>query len=338
MKKIIFIFVIALMTVFSVNAQTAIETPKFFDNMYVGVQGGATTPLDFQNVFPVNGVAGITLGKELTPVFGVEVEGNAWFNDNHFVRSSHTFVKATNVSVNGTMNLMNLFAKYKGEPRRFEMKTNAGLGWLHYWNCGGSNAMTAKTALDFDFNLGKNRAHTLTLSPGVYWNLSETGNIKFNKNLAQFAVMAGYTYHFKTSNGTHSFRLYDIGEMNDEINKLRADLAKKPTEVIKEVKVPVHDVNVVEKTYVVQFAQNSSLLTGENMDVLNNIPVGTNVTVVGTASVEGSKAHNDILSEDRANAVTSYLTDRGVNVVSSNGIGSSNGPTSNRLVIVTVTK
>ena len=81
--------------------------------------------------------------------------------------------------------------------------------------------------------------------------------------------MVGYTYHFKTSNGTHSFKLYDVGKMNDEINKLQADLARKPKEVVKEVKVPVAKVIPVEKTYVIQFAQSSSLLTSENMEVLN---------------------------------------------------------------------
>lgn len=336
MRKIIFSFVIIMMTVLSVNAQTAIETPKFFDNMYFGIHGGATTPLDCRDVFPVNGVAGITLGKNLTPVFGVEFEGNAWFNDNHFVRSSHTFVKATNVSMDGTVNLTNLFGKYKGVPRKVELKTNTGLGWLHYWNCGKANALTAKTALDLDVNVGKTKAHTFTLSPGVYWNLSETGKIQFNKQYAQLGVMLGYTYRFKTSNGTHNFKLYDVGAMNEEINQLQSDLARKPKEVVKEVKVTEQRMVPVEKTYVIQFAKNSSLLTGENMEILNRIPVGSKVTIVGTASVEGSKSHNDELSEERANVVTTYLRDRNVEVVSSKGIGSSNGPTSNRLVIVTL--
>ena len=33
----------------SVNAQIARETQKTFDNVYVGVQGGAFTPLDFNS-------------------------------------------------------------------------------------------------------------------------------------------------------------------------------------------------------------------------------------------------------------------------------------------------
>lgn len=341
MRKFILTFVIALMTVFSVNAQTVIETPKFFDNFYMGIQGGATTPLDFNKVFPVNGVAGMNIGKDITPVFGVEVEGNVWFNDNHFIYRPYTFVKATNVGINGTMNLTNFFAGYKGKPRVFEVKTNAGLGWLHYWNCGKQNAMSAKTALDFDFNVGKNRAHTFTLSPGVYWNLTNRGfegKPQFDKNYAQFAVFAGYTYHFKTSNGTHAFKTYDIGVMNDEINRLRAELEKKPKEIIKEVQVVKHEVEPVELTYVVQFAQGSSLITAESMAVLNRVPANVKVDIVGTASVEGSDEFNMNLSVERANAVAQYLRDRRVVVNSVKGVGERNGDTSNRLVMVTVVR
>ena len=49
-------------------------------------------------------------------------------------------------------------------------------------------------------------------------------------------------------------------------------LAKKPTEVVREVRVVSKDVEMVNETYVVQFAQNSSLLTGEFMDVLHYCP------------------------------------------------------------------
>ena len=67
-------------------------------------------------------------------------------------------------------------------------------------------------------------------------------------------------------------------------------LAKKPTEVVREVRVVSKDVEMVNETYVVQFAQNSSLLTGEFMDVLNIIPTNVKVDVVGSASVEGTAA------------------------------------------------
>ena len=340
MKKFIISFVIMMMAVFSVNAQTAIETPKLFDNVYVGVQGGVFTPMDFNSVFPLNAAAGLKVGKQLTPVSGVEAEGLVFFNENNLLRWTNTFVKATNVGLNGTVNLSNLFNGYTGTPRTFEVKTNVGLGWIHYWNAGDYNGISGKTALDFDFNLGKNKAHTVSVTPGVFWNLMPTRyhDFKFDKRRAQLGVMVGYTYHFKTSNGTHAFKLYDVGEMNRTIADLNARLAQKPTEVVREVRVVENNVETVNETYVVQFAQNSALLTGEFMDVLNNIPTNVKVNVVGSASVEGTADYNQKLSMDRANAVAAYLRDRGVTVCDVTGVGASNGPTSNRLVVVSVVK
>ncbi|MBQ2060998.1 MAG: OmpA family protein, partial [Prevotella sp.] len=65
------------------------------------------------------------------------------------------------------------------------------------------------------------------------------------------------------------------------------------------------------------------------------IAAGKHVEIVGTASPEGSAEKNQILSQDRANAVKSYLEGRGVIVDSAVGKGVQ-GTTSNRLAIVTV--
>ena len=81
MKKFLMTFSLLLSVLF-VNAQIATENSKILDNTYVGVEIGATTPLNFNSVFPINPVAGIKFGKELTPVFGLEVEGLATFGDN----------------------------------------------------------------------------------------------------------------------------------------------------------------------------------------------------------------------------------------------------------------
>ena len=127
MKKFLFILV-ALFTMLSANAQIATENSKLTDNIYVGVGGIFTTPLDFNSVFPLNAGAVLKIGKNITPIFGLEAEGAVLFNDNNFGRWTPTFVKLTNVGLNGTINLDNLFAGYKGTPRTFEVSTNTGLG------------------------------------------------------------------------------------------------------------------------------------------------------------------------------------------------------------------
>jgi outer membrane protein OmpA-like peptidoglycan-associated protein len=342
MKKFIFVMV-AMFAAIGASAQVATENQKLLDNVYVGVEAGVATPLNFKNIFPLNTVAGIKLGKELTPVVGLEVEGLVFFNDNHYQRWTKTFVKGTNVGLNGTINLMNLFKGYQGAPRFFEVKTNTGLGWMYFWNAK-HHTLTAKTALDFNFNLGREKAHTLFVSPGVYWNLHNEGAIQFNKKYAQFAIFAGYVYHFKTSNGTRHFKTYDVGAMNAEINrlaaengKLRNDLANKPVataavaQAVKTEPKAVKEVQYVEGTYIVNFAKNSYELDADAKKVLDS--VGGTVDILGYASPDGSAEYNKELSQKRADAAAEYLKARGVKVNSAVGKGVV-GKASNRIVIV----
>ena len=313
-------------------AQTAYEKSKILDNTSTSVVGGATTPLDFNSVFPINGVAGIKLQKDLTPVFGLNVEGLASFGDNHY-GSASTVVKSINTGLNGVINLSNLLCGYNGTPRKFEVSTETGIGWLHSWT-GHSNYLTSKTGAILSFNLGKEKAHSIIINPTIYWNLSKTGKIQFNKNHAQLGLLIGYVYHFKTSNGTHSFKTYNIGAMNDEINNLKAELAKKPTEIVKEVIKTEVITNTIGNT-VVFFAQNSSKLTGTAMAELSKIPSGSKVSIIGSASPEGSAEYNQKLSEKRAETVSKFLSRNGVIVENCIGTGVTD-TTSGRIATITI--
>ncbi len=377
MKKFIFTLAIAMMAVISVSAQTATEDSKVLDNTYVGVEAGVSTPLNFNSMFPVNPVVGVKLGKEFTPVFGLEIEGVAGFGDNvynygynsstlagwegaynlHKNGHTNTFVKTTNVGLNGVINWSNLLLGYKGTPRFFEVKTNTGIGWLHYFgrpNAVGvnlpvhRNALTAKTAIDLAFNFGSNKAHTITVSSGVYWNLTADGHVKFDKTYAQLGVMVGYTYHFKTSNGTRHFKTYDIGAMTAEISHLNDELAKKPkeVEVIKYVdRVVINNNNApatnafgnatgfgVSET--VYFAFNSAELDARAKEALDKLGQNGVYVIDAYASSEGSTAYNLKLSQRRADAVKAYLESRGAKVESATGHGVQFGTTTGRVAVV----
>lgn len=324
-------FTLILSALFA-NAQIATENSKIFDNVYFGVEVGASTPLNLNSVFPLNSTAGLKLGKEITPVVGFEVEGQVFFNDNNVGRWTNTFVKGTNVGLNGTLNLSNLFWGYKGTPRVFEVKTNTGFDWLHKWKSGGDNALLAKTALDLDFNVSK--SSTISLSPGVYWNIVDyNAPVMFNKNKAQLSLMASYLYHFKTSNGTRHFKTYDVGAMIGEIDRLNYELSQKPTEVevVKYVETVKTVSDVIQKQFVVQFAQNSSVLSDEAKEVLDGVK--GRVSVVAYASPEGTKEYNEMLSEKRAAVIADYLTKKNVKVISYRGLGCIN-ETSNRIGII----
>jgi len=330
MKKLILMLALFSAVVMGANAQIATQNSNGLDNIGIGVTAGVSTPLDFNSIFPLNTNVGLKITKDITPVIGFQLEGLAMLNDNHFSKAK-TVVKAFNVGVNGTINLSNALWGYKGTPRTFEVSTVAGIGWLHECDIV-DNSLTAKTGLDFAINLGKAKAHSLVITPAVYWNLNKIDHIQFNKHASQLAVNLTYVYHFKTSNGTHHFKTYDIGAMNDEINQLKAELAKKPTVVKEVIKEPVVVTNGTTK-WVIPFEYGKSTLTNEAKFVLNQIGENAIVDVTATASPEGSVEFNQKLSEARAKSVADFLTNRGVKVNSA--VGKGIDPTKGKTAVVT---
>ena len=349
MKKFILSLMVMLTVMLSsANAQIAYQKADFLDNVYVGLNGGVSSPLDFNSVTPFNAQAGVKVGKNWSPVFGTNIEGTAVFGDNHFA-DSHTFVKATYVGLNGTLNLTNLFLNYNPD-KVFETSLEAGLGWIHNYHTptptnidGHANYLGAKTGVILAWNIGNNKAWQLYAEPSVYWNLSKTDKIQFNKHNAQLAVSVGVVYKFKTSNKTHNFKVYNIydytsalEEARDRIAALEAqntELSKRPTETYNVVKETNKETVVYSQDVLtVSFLQNSAELTQDAKNILDKVSASLPVKVIGSTSPEGTTRRNSELSVQRANAVAKYLKSRGVKVVSAEG--NEHG----RIAVVTVVK
>ena len=348
MKKFLFMFALLFCAIVGVNAQKAYEVSKVFDNVSIGITGGISSPLNFNSVTPFNTNFGLKLQKDFTPVVGVQVEGLAFVNDNNF-SDLKTWVKATNVGVNNVVNMTNLFCGYNGSPRTFEVSTVAGLGWLHSWS-NHCNNLSAKSGVDLAFNLGNDKQHSIVVTPAVYWNLTNSDKVQFNKNHAQPALNVSYVYHFKTSNGTRHFKVHDIGLKNDLINKLKEEnigyenivksLNNEKSDLNKEIKKLNErcETLVDNVLWAVQFKQGSSELSSDAKKLLDKvIKLNKPVDVVATASPEGSKSVNDALSEKRATAVANYLINNGVTVKSIKGVGVKTKE-SNRLGLITLAK
>lgn len=348
MRKLILMMAV-MFCALTASAQIAYEKAKAFDNTYLGVQAGVTTPLALSEVFPVNANAGVKFGKEFNTVLGLEAEGTVWMGSHragneygwiHWDRDlQHNTFRALYAGVNGTANITNALKGYKGSPRWFEAKAVAGLGWGRYFNSNAKdqNFLACKTGLDFMFNLGKKKAHSIVIEPVVYWQINRHGDWGFHRDYAQLGIELGYVYHFKTSNGTHSFKTYDVGAMLDEISRLNEELAQKPREIeiikyVEVVKVDTVNTDPVPASTYVMFAQGSAQLTDEAKAALDNV-TGT-VAVKATASPEGAAAYNKRLSDRRAAAVADYLTARGIKVASQKGLGVQ-GKASNRVAVVT---
>ena len=349
MKKFILSLMVMLTVMLSsANAQIAYQKADFLDNVYVGLNGGVSSPLDFNSVTPFNAQAGVKVGKNWSPVFGTNIEGTAVFGDNHFA-DSHTFVKATYVGLNGTLNLTNLFLNYNPD-KVFETSLETGFGWIHNYHTsiptnidGHADYLGAKTGVILAWNIGNNKAWQLYAEPSVYWNLSKTDKIQFNKHNAQLAVSVGVVYKFKTSNKTHNFKVYNIYDYTSALEEARdriaaleaqnAELSKRPTETYNVVKETNKETVVYSQDiFTVSFLQNSAELTQDAKNILDKVSVSLPVKVIGSTSPEGTTRRNSELSVQRANAVAKYLKSRGVKVVSAEG--NEHG----RIAVVTVVK
>lgn len=346
MKKFIFSLVMMLTMFIGVaNAQSNYASSSHFtDNWSVSLSGGVVTPF---NHFFADGsttpIVVVGVDKYVTPWLGFGIEGRTSIGtgDNFNI---HTAFDMVNVSVNGEFNLVNMFA-FDGTRRMFEPVVYMGLGWGHvncsdYNNVGFLNHTTAtrnyltyRAGVEFNFNLGKEHAWAIVVNPSVVW-----GNIcngRLDKRCGNFELTAGVVYHFKTSNGTHSYtkaRLYDAAEVA-ALNARIAELeARKPVVVNRVVNQTIVAPVTPESTYAVSFTQNSAELSDEAKAALDNIPTDVTVNIAGSTSPEGTSRRNTVLAVERANAVAEYLRSRGVTV------NEVRGGDAGRVAVITIQK
>ena len=374
MKKIVASLVLC-MAVIAANAQKAVEGNKFTDNWSVGFNAGGTTPLTHSAFFKnMRAVLGVGLDKQVTPVLGLGFEAMTSIN----TTTSRTAFDNTNLSVLGTLNLSNLFGGYAGAPRLFEVETVTGIGWLHYAVNGESdlNSMSSKLGLNFNFNLGEEKAWTLAFKPALVYDMSADGtdNVCFNANRAAWEFTAGLKYHFSCSNGKHYFTIVkpynqsEIDALNDQINNMRreaddnaaalknanqkaADLEKALNDCKNQApKVITETVTNNKKTLesVVTFRQGGTSVESSQTPNVERIATylknhkNATVSIKGYASPEGNADVNARIAKQRAESVKNMLINRykiAANRITAEGQGVGNmfeEPDWNRVSICTI--
>jgi len=261
MRKLFLTLVAAALTV-SVSAQEkeVVTAHKTFDNWYLGINGGAATPMQkygdagFMKGFAPN--AGLRLGKNFTTSFGVAFDATAYIeSEEKSLMMTRTFVDFITVDALGTFNVFNFFGGYLGKPRRVELIALGGLGWMHQF--GGlfphANGINSKAALDLAFNLGSGRAVQLYLEPAVVFGLWDNGridkvlghsysNFKFDSRYGLFQLNLGLNFKFGTSNGTKNFAFAllrdqsEIDDLNVRINELRDESDSKDRRIARDIR------------------------------------------------------------------------------------------------------
>ena len=332
----------AVVMAMSVSAQTVTES-KTFDNFYIGINGGVATATTghgwLKNLQPN---AGLRIGRNFTPVFGMAVESNAYFkNTNGF--TTGTLVNALNTSLLGTVNLTNWFGGHKGEPRVFEVSALYGLGWGHIFGTPTeeykTDMLTSKVGLDFAFNFGSDKQWQFYLEPAIIYSLNGNGyqGVKYDIDRSVVQLNAGIVYKFKNSNGTHNFKIAELRDqseidaLNAQVNSLRGELSGKDSELdakdrkiadlekaledCKNSKQPVYvrPVTATNLQPTVLFRQGKSVIDPAQYAPIELIATymknhpEAKVEIKGYASPEGSAEINQKLSEERAEAVKNAL-------------------------------
>ncbi|KGF40217.1 OmpA family protein [Prevotella denticola DNF00960] len=229
MKKLVLMLAAVSMAA-SVSAQTVAES-KTFDNIYVGINGGvATKTTGHKWLSDLDPNAGIRVGRYFTPVFGLAVEGNAYFSNKPW-GSTGTVVRATNVSLLGTVNLSNWFGGYKGEPRVFEVSALYGLGWAHLFTndkafkeltSGQRNRMTSKAALDFAFNFGSEKQWQVYVEPSInfaFLGQSTKKTARIKNTLPPTTELVDYTTDYGYKAGSNAGQpAYNINNSFVQLN------------------------------------------------------------------------------------------------------------------------
>lgn len=341
MKKLLLFAALAAGTV-GASAQTMAMMPqKFSDNWSIGVEGGVTTPMNHSPFFKnMRGMAGIHLQKQMSPVFGMGVEGiwdvntSSWNGRTH----STTVFDRQYVGLYGSVNLFKLFGGYAYNSM-FNMEVVGGAGWGHYFQnepVKDYNFFATKVGLNFNFNVSDRV--TLSLKPSVIYDMTSKPHAQttasYDKNLATFNLMAGVSV--RLGNGFEYVRAYDADEvaaLNNQINDLRGQLDacantaaaldarnrqldaelnacknRKPTVVTK--------TDVQNNLYSVRYVNFKIGRTNITADQMPNVEAiadylkhhdKSTVVIKGYASQDGPKDLNERLAAQRAESVKNTL-------------------------------
>lgn len=342
MKNIITASALLLGTMATASAQQAIETPKFGDNWSLGINGGVTTPMSNHPFFgSMRPTIGLNLGKKLTPVFKVGIEGDFAINTST-VRGPHssTAFDDSYIGAYGAVDLFNLFGGYPGYMRPFNIEAQAGAGWGHRFESSVKdiNYFGTKVGLNFNFNVSDNV--TINVSPAIIWNMTgepvAQSTASYSVGRSNFNLTAGVAYNFG-GNGFKVVRPYDQAEvdaLNGQINNLRGTVSRQDREKAyldsanraltneleqlrnRPAKVETVVKNNLESVRYVFFKIGSSVIGADqqpNVEMiaayLNNHP-GSKVVIKGYASKDGPEDLNIRLANQRAQSVKDALMKR----------------------------
>lgn len=335
MKKTIFSLVLSLSVLSGIAQENALKQYGFGSNWYIQLQGGGSYLLseyskesDFLDI--VSPHVALSLGKHFSPIYGARLQASGWEAKTPTLFKSSDTRKITYAqgSLDGLVNLTNLFTTFKGE-KGFNLYLIGGLTYVHRFDDNGyktQNILGPRAGLQADVRLTS--ALSLNLEANASF-LHDRFNDRFGGEPYDVPIngLLGLTYRFDKSGFelAEGIDLSQISSLNDKINglnqqlkqkdqtigNLQAELAKKPTAVVEKIQ---GDKEVLLNSVVVFLVGSAQLENNQEINIYNAAKYlqenpSVNVLVTGYADkATGNAKINQELSEKRAKAVADILT------------------------------
>lgn len=344
-KNILTIAAIAILAVPVLAQEKAIVPPKFGDNWFIQLQGGASyTISEYHKDASFGDVttpyAAISLGKYFSPVTGARLQVGGWESKNYYKigNTDGTYkIRYIQTNVDGLLNVTNLFMPYK-EDRSFNLIALAGIGYAHGFKnkdrkISRTNSIIPRVGLQADFRLNE----LLNFNIEVAGNLlpdNFNGQVEGKKYDGMVDAMLGLSFNlgkggFKTVTAANPEELSRLnaqindqrallGNKDSEINRLKTELATKPEPkvIVQETKEIKEQTEVLMNAVVVFRIGSAKLEQNQDINIFNAaryLKDNPNVNVVVTGYADkstGTAAINQRLSEQRAEAVAKVLIDK----------------------------
>ena len=237
MKRFLTVVLLFISAIMAYSGNQPLQRARFTDNWSVGLSVGGYHPMLFpmKYIADCSGWMGIVeVRKQMMPAFSMGVEADLYMRMDRDERKDPRTI---------------IGPAYAGSPRFFEVEAMVMPAWGHLYRGTNSeyfpdeNYFATKFGADFRFTIGRDKEWTFSLRPAMVYDLSVPhGNQyeSFDINHADLQLTVGATYHIKGKRQPRHLTfakpvvdMEEINRLNDIVNYLRSDVAKRDVELEK---------------------------------------------------------------------------------------------------------
>ena len=248
MKRFLTAVLLFISAIMAYSGNQPLQRARFTDNWSVGLSVGGYHPMLFpmKYIADCSGWMGIVeVRKQMMPAFSMGVEADLYMRMDRDERKDPRTVIGPAFYLNSSR----LIQGYAGSPRFFEVEAMVMPAWGHLYRGTNSeyfpdeNYFATKFGADFRFTIGRDKEWTFSLRPAMVYDLSVPhGNQyeSFDINHADLQLTVGATYHIKGKRQPRHLTfakpvvdMEEINRLNDIVNYLRSDVAKRDVELEK---------------------------------------------------------------------------------------------------------